>query len=108
MLKERHKLSRQGQAQLQKEKIPFVKPLITRDLYRLTGHSLRSIENGDERNYMATLLGNMPELQTVRKLVRIFKTMLWRGKGNIGKWIKFIKIQDDRTYIVRKWPVTRY
>jgi transposase len=40
---------------------------------------------------MATLLESMPELQIVRKLVRIFKMMLWRGQGNIDRWIEFIK-----------------
>ncbi|MCT4646356.1 MAG: ISL3 family transposase [Carboxylicivirga sp.] len=91
MLKERHKLSTPGLAQLQKVKIPFVKPLSTRDLSRLIGRSLRSIDNEDERKYMATLLESMPELQIVRKLVRIFKMMLWRGQGNIDRWIEFIK-----------------
>jgi len=45
----------------------------------------------DERKYMATLLDNIPELQIVRRLVRQFKTMLWRGMGNIERWIDFIK-----------------
>ena len=91
MLKEKHKLPTPGQAQLQREKIPFVKPLSSRDLSRLIGYSLRSIENKDERKYIATLIDNLPELQVVRKLVRLFKTMLWRGKGNIVRWIEFIK-----------------
>ncbi|TAJ05455.1 ISL3 family transposase [Marinilabiliaceae bacterium JC017] len=90
-IKEKHKLITPGFSQLQKEKIPFVKPLNTRDLARLIGSSLNSIKDMDERKYMATLLDNIPELQIVRRLVRLFKTMLWRGMGNIERWIDFIK-----------------
>jgi transposase len=41
--------------------------------------------------YLAILLDNMHELQVVRRLVRLFKTMLCRGIGNITRWIEFIK-----------------
>ena len=40
---------------------------------------------------LQTLLDNISELQVIRKLVQIFKTMLKRGCGNINRWIEFIK-----------------
>lgn len=91
IMKEKYKLTTSGFSELQKAKIPFVKPLNTRDLARLIGFSLKSIKDKDERKYLATLLDNMQEVQIVRRLVRLFKTMLWRGMGNITRWIEFIK-----------------
>ncbi|MFC2090917.1 transposase [Bacteroidota bacterium] len=37
------------------------------------------------------MLENITEIKIVRKLVQIFKTMLERGRGNIRRWIDFVK-----------------
>ncbi|GJM64170.1 hypothetical protein [Persicobacter diffluens] len=91
MIKEKYDISTLGHVQIQKEKIQFNKPLSTRVLLKLTGYSLQSINDEYDRKYMETLLENMTDLQIVRRLVRIFKKMLSRGKGNIDRWIEFVK-----------------
>ncbi len=91
LIKEKYNLSFSNTGQLQTVKIPFIKPLSTRDLAKSIGCSLNLIKEENKKEYMKTLLENLPELQIVRKLVIIFKTMLWRGKGNIERWISFIK-----------------
>jgi hypothetical protein len=71
--------------------ILFIKPLSSRKLAKYIEVCINDITDPDERNYMKTLLDNIPELRIVRKLVKIFKTMLKRGSGNIRRWIDFIK-----------------
>lgn len=71
--------------------IPYVKPLDSRKLAKYIGGSISEIEDPDERSCMKTLIANLPELQIVRKLVQIFRTMLKRGCGSITRWIDFVK-----------------
>ena len=78
-------------ADIQQNNIPFIKPLSSRKLAKYIDVCVKDITDPDERNYMETLLNNMPEFRIVRKLVQIFKLMLKRGSGNIRRWIDFIK-----------------
>jgi len=75
----------------QHEKIPYVKPLSSRKLAKYIGCCLADIADAEERYYLQTLLDNLAELRIVRKLVQIFKTMMVRGRGNIKRWIDFVK-----------------
>ena len=76
--------------------IPFIKPLISRELAKYIDVCIADITDQDQRYYMETLLGNIPEFRIVRKLVQIFKTMLKRGSGNIQRWIDFIKRSERK------------
>lgn len=60
-------------AQIQKSRIPYIKPLSSRKLAKYIGSCPSVIKDPDERNYLQTLLDNISELQVVRKLVQIFK-----------------------------------
>ncbi len=91
IIKEKLNLYKPDFREVQKVKIPFVKPLSSRKLSKYIGSSLSAIENPDEQKYMKTLLDNIPEFKVVRRLVQIFKMMLKRQKGNIKRWIEFIK-----------------
>ncbi len=75
----------------QTAKIPYVKTLSSRKLAKFIGSCLTDIADPNERYYLQTLLDNLVELRIVRKLVQIFKTMLVRGRGNIKRWIDFVK-----------------
>lgn len=77
--------------EVQKKIIPYIKPLDSRKLAKYIGGSISEIEDLDERSCMKTLIANLPELQIVRKLVQIFRTMLKRGCGSITRWIDFVK-----------------
>ena len=79
-----------GFAQVLHSKIPYIKPLSSRKLAKYIGYRLTEISDHYERYYLQTLLDNIAELRIVRKLVQIFKTMLFRGRGNIKRWIDFI------------------
>ena len=76
--------------------IPYIKPLSSRKLAKYIGGSLSDIEDVVERNCMQTLIENLPELQIVRMLVQIFRTMLIRGSGNIKRWIDFVQRSRHR------------
>lgn len=91
IIKERFEIYTPNFTQIQKSRIPYVKPLSSRKLAKYIGSCLTSIKDLDERKYVQTLLDNMSELQVIRKLVQIFKSMLKRGHGNINRWIEFIK-----------------
>ncbi len=91
IIKEKFEIHTPDFAQIQKSRIPYIKPLSSRTLAKYIGSCLTVIKDPDERNYLQTLLDNFSELQVVRKLVQIFKTMLKRGRGNINRWIGFIK-----------------
>ncbi len=85
-------ISTPGFAQVQQPaKIPYVKTLSSRKLAKFIGSCLTDIADPEERFYLETLLDNLVELRIVRKLVRIFKTMMQRGHGNIKRWIDFVK-----------------
>lgn len=90
-LKEQYGINTPDFAQIQRTRIPFVKPLHSRKLAKYIDRSTTHIADHDERIYMATLLDGIPELRVVQKLIQIFKTMLNRGCGNIRRWIDFIK-----------------
>ena len=91
IIKEKFAIHTLNFPQIQKLRIPSLKPLSSRTLSKHIGSCFTVIKNADERNYMQTLLNNIPELQVIRKLVQIFKTMLKRRCGNINRWIEFIK-----------------
>jgi transposase len=91
IIKEKFEIHTPYFAQIQKSRIPYIKPLSSRTRAKYIGSCLTVIKDPDERNYLQTLLDNFSELQVVRKLVQIFKTMLKRGRGNINRWIGFIK-----------------
>ena len=91
IIKEKFEIYTPDFAQIQKSKIPYIKPLSSRKLAKYIGSCLTAIKDPDERKYLQTLLDNISELQVIRKLVQIFKTMLKRGCGNINRWIEFIK-----------------
>lgn len=76
-------LSTPDNIKFRQKMIPFIKPLSSRKLARYVGGSLLDIEDPVERNCMQTLVENLPELQIVRKLVQIFRTMLKTGVGCI-------------------------
>ena len=85
-------ISTPGFAQVQQPaKIPYVKTLSSRKLAKFIGSCLTDIADPNERYYLQTLLDNLAELRIVRKLVQIFKTMMVRGRGNIKRWIDFVK-----------------
>jgi hypothetical protein len=89
-IKSQFKINTPGFLQIRSKKIPYLKPLSPRKLARYIGISFTDITDSLERDYMQTLLENIPELMIVRKLVQIFKTMLARGAGNIRRWIDFV------------------
>jgi len=91
IIKEKFEIVTPDFAQIQRSRIPYIKPLSSRTLAKYIGSCLTDIKNSDERKYLQTLLDNIPELQVIRKLVQIFQTMLKRGCGNINGWIEFIK-----------------
>ena len=91
ILKSEYKIIIPSFTEVQQYTIPFIKPLSSRKLAKYIEVCIKDIADPDDRNYMETLLENMPELRIVRKLVKIFKTMLKRGSGNIRRWIDFIK-----------------
>ena len=91
IIKEKFEIYTPDFAQIQKSKIPYIKPLSSRKLSKYIGSCLTAIKDPDERKYLQTLLDNISELQVIRKLVQIFKTMLKRRHGNINRWIEFIK-----------------
>lgn len=90
-LKSECKINIPSFTEIQQSTIPFIKPLSSRKLAKYIEVCIKDITDPDERNYMETLLDNTPELRIVRKLVKIFKTMIKRGSGNIRRWIDFIK-----------------
>ena len=73
------------------QKVPFVKPLRSRELGKYIGKDLNEIHDEQVRKYLITLLENSKDLRVVRKLVQLFKTMFKNGKGNIRRWISFVK-----------------
>jgi len=91
LIKEHHKIETLGYKEIAPSKIPYIKPLSTRKLAKYIGSNITDITDCHERFYLQTLLENMTELKIVRKLVQIFKTMLARGRGNIRRWIEFVK-----------------
>lgn len=91
LIKENSNITTPDFTQAQRIKIPFTKPLPSRKLAKYIGSSITEIVDPEEQKYMQILLRNIPELQIIRKLVQIFKTMLKRGRGNIRRWIEFIK-----------------
>jgi len=91
IIKEKHEICTPDFAQIQKERIPYIKPLSSRELAKYIGSCPTAVKNPDQRRYLQTLLDNIPELRVIQKLVRIFKTMLTTGRGNIYRWIEFIK-----------------
>jgi transposase len=90
IIKENHGICTQGFSQIQRTRIPYVKPLSSRRLARYIGSRMTEITDHYERYYLQTLLDNITELRIVRKLVQIFKTMFARGCGNIRRWIDFV------------------
>ena len=90
-IKEHHEIETLGCKEIPRPKIPYIKPLSSRNLAKYIGFNLTDITDHHERFYLQTLLDNMTELRIVRKLVQIFKTMLARGCGNIRRWIDFVK-----------------
>jgi len=91
LIKEHHEIETLGYKESVRTKIPYIKPLSSRKLAKYIGLSLMSITDHHERFYLQTLLDNIAELRAVRKLVQIFRTMLARGRGNIRRWIAFVK-----------------
>jgi transposase len=91
MLKEQSKISTSGFSQIQSLKIPYIRPLSSRKLANYIGVNITEIIDPQDRYYMQTILENITELRIVRKLVQIFKAMLARGRGNIRRWIDFVK-----------------
>ena len=91
IIKKKHGICTPDFAQIQKERIPYIKPLSSRELAKYIGSCPTVVKNPDQRRYLQTLLDNIPELRVIQKLVRIFKTMLTTGRGNIYRWIEFIK-----------------
>jgi len=85
-------------AEIQQRMMPYIKPLSSRKLAKYIGGSLSDIEDTDERICMKALIDNVPELQIVRRLVLIFRTMLKRRSGNIKRWIGFIKRSKRKLY----------
>ena len=90
ILKSDFKINILSFTEVQQYTIPYIKPLSSRKLSKYIEVCIKDIADLDERNYMEMLLDNIPELRIVRKLVKIFKTMLKRGSGNIRRWIDFI------------------
>ena len=91
LIKENYEIDTTGYKETPRPKIPYVKPLSSRKLAKYIGFNVTDITDPHERFYLQTLLDNITELRIVRKLVQLFKTMLSRGRGNIRRWIDFIK-----------------
>ena len=91
LVKENYKIETTGFRETPLPKIRYVRPLSSRKLAKYIGFNLTDIADHHERFYLQTLLDNIKELRMVRKLVQIFKTMLSRGRGNIRRWIDFVK-----------------
>ena len=91
IIKEKSEIYTPDFAQIQKSRIPYIKPLSSRKLAKYIGSCPTVIKDPDERRYLQTLLDNISELQVIQKLVQISKTMLRTGRGNINRWIEFIK-----------------
>lgn len=91
IIKEEFEIYTPDFAQIQKSRIPYIKPLSSRKLAKYIGSCPTVIKDPDDRKYLQTLLDNISELQVIQKLVQIFKTMIRTGRGNINRWIEFIK-----------------
>ena len=91
IIKEKFDIHTLGFFQVRHTQILYIKPLSSRKLTKYIDYCFADIKDPDERQYMETILDNIPELRVVRKLVQIFKSMLKRGIGNIKRWIEFIK-----------------
>ena len=91
LIKENCKIETNGYSEIPRPKIPYVKPLSSRTLAKYICVNLTDITDHHERFYLQTLLDNITELKIVRKLVYSFETMLARGRGNIRRWISFVK-----------------
>ena len=91
IIKRNHGIKTPGFSQIRCTRIPFVKPLSSRKLAKYIGFHLTEITDHYERYYLQTLLDNIAELRIVRKLVQMFKVMLVRGRGNIRRWIDFVR-----------------
>lgn len=90
-IKENNNITNSSFVQNKVDKILFVRPLSSRLLAKYIDVSMLSIKDTDERKYLETLIESIPELKIIRKLVKMFKTMLRRKKGNIERWIDFIQ-----------------
>lgn len=75
---------------IRRKKIPYIKPLSPRRLAKLIGSNLEDITDPDQACYLQVLLRHSEELRIIRKLVRIFRSILKKGSGNLRKWIDFI------------------
>ena len=91
MIKEQCKINTLGFSQIQSLKIPYIRPFSSRKLANYIEAHIAEIIDPQDRHYMQTILENITELRIVRKLVQIFKTMLSRGRGNIKRWIDFVR-----------------
>lgn len=89
--------------EIQQQQIVFTKPLNSRKLAQYIGCNLAEMIDPDEQHYMRTLLDNMLEIQIVRRLVRLFRSMLRRGCGNIQRWIDFIMRSKHKLAGLRKF-----
>jgi transposase len=97
-IKQKFKIQTPGFAQFQRAKISYIKPLTPRKLAKYIDLNLAAIKDPNERIYVKTLLDNIPELQVVRKLVQIFKNMMKSGRGNVRRWIDFVKRSKYKLY----------
>jgi hypothetical protein len=75
---------------VQREMTPYLKPLSSKKMARYIGTNFLEIQDATERRCMETIIAHSPELQIVRRLVQVFRTMFLRGCGNIKRWIDFV------------------
>ncbi|WP_236979966.1 transposase [Membranihabitans maritimus] len=68
-------------------KIPYVKPLSSRQLSRLIGQDLKEISDTHQLQYLNTLLTHNTEFQRVRKQIQVFRILLKTGESNSKDWI---------------------
>lgn len=95
-LKQAKGISAENHMAIQRKKIPYIKPLSSRQLAKLIGSDLEDITDPKQASYLQVLLRHSEELQIIRRLVRMFRSILKKGSGNLRKWIDFIRRSKHR------------
>lgn len=71
--------------------IAFIKPISATQMSMLIGKDESRIPDASQRKHLSLLLKQSKELQIVRRLVRLFQSMIKNGKGNIKRWIALVE-----------------
>jgi len=76
---------------LYNQPIAYIKPISATQMSMLIGKDLSQIKDQSQRNYLNVLLKGSKELRIVSRLVKLFRSMIKNGKGNMKRWIDFVQ-----------------